>query len=694
MKHISHISNPSRRADLRSREAPARAQSVVALTSERQRFESFLLELSTSFAQVRSEDIDRQIDVWLAKLARFIRVDRASLWEMSVDEDTVWRRHFYTLPGLEPRPPTDASTREFAWLTEQYRRGNTVVWSRVPDDVPPGATGELAWTQRVRAKSVLCIPTPSGHLICAVVFTCVRRYRNWSAPLISRLRLVAEIFTSAIVRRRAETALQSSEARNRAILQALPDLMFVFSPEGVYLDQHSRDEGELLLPPERFLGRNVRDVLPPDVAESFRRAFAVAAQGGGVVELEYTLPIRGVDQDYEARMVRRDDGAIVSIVRNVTARKRAARELRESEERFRGAFEHSGIGIALVSPEGRWLRVNPALCNIFGYSETELLATDFQSLTAPEDLATNMECLRRALAGEINYYELHKRYIHKDGHLISALLTVSLVRDVQGHPLYFVSQVLDLTEQTRAQLEIERLRLELAHSGRLALTGQLTASLAHELMQPITAVLSNAEAGRRFVSITDAANGFAAEEMQSIFADIVESCTHAAEVVRGVRSFLRKEPRPRGPVDLNGLVKGVAEVVRSELILRQVRLELQLDPQSAAIDADPVELQQVILNLLLNGAEAMSDNPPHDRDLVISTALRDRGVELSVRDRGKGADPANLNLMFEPFFTTKPDGMGMGLPICSEIVRRHKGRLWAENNAGGGMTLRCLLPRA
>jgi len=666
------------------RQRPA-ARSDTALT-QRLRFESFLLELSAAFATVPVGGLAHQIEEWLGRLAEFINVDRSSLWELDPADGQIRLLYFYSTPGT-PAPSIDAAAGEMSWLTGQYLRGNVLAWPRVPRDIPPEAIGERAWARRVSAKSVLCIPMSAGPVVRSIVFTCLRHYRPWPAPLIRRLRLVGEIFSSAVTRQRAEAALQSSESRHRAILKALPDLTFIFGPEGTYLD-YSGDSSQLLVPAEEFLGRRIEEVLPADLAARLRAAFARVSVTGEVVEMEYELPIGGQPRTYEARMVRREDGAIVSVVRDVTERLRATRQLRESEERFRGAFAHSAVGVALMSPEGRWLQVNAALCAMLGYSEAELLATTFQALTVPEDLEVNLDCLRRALAGEIDHYELQKRYIHKDGRTISVLLTVSLVRDPFHRPLHFVSQLLDISERTQAQQELERLRLELTHSGRVTLMGKLTASLAHELMQPIAAAVGNAEAGQQLL----ATEGADPNEARAILADIVENCLRAANIVSGVRSLLRKEPKPRRSVDLNRLVTEVAEMMHSELIVRQVRLVMRLDTTLPEISGHPVELQQVIMNLILNGAEALSPTPPLERELLIATARHSHGIELTVRDRGIGADPRHLRSMFEPFFTTKPEGIGMGLAICADIVHAHRGRLSAENNADGGVTMRCLLP--
>ncbi|HTT01006.1 MAG TPA: PAS domain S-box protein [Steroidobacteraceae bacterium] len=365
-------------------------------------------------------------------------------------------------------------------------------------------------------------------------------------------------------------------------------------------------------------------------------------------------------------------------------------QLRESEERFRGAFDNAAIGMALVSPEGRWLKVNQALTRIFGYSEEELRDTTFQAISHPDDLSSNLEYLRRALGGDIDHYELEKRYIHKDGHTIFALLSVSLVRDALGRPLYFVSQIHDLSERTRAQLEIDQLRLELTHSSRVALMGQLTGSLAHELLQPVTAMSANAEAALSFL----AAGEIDVPAMLACLNDIVESCGRAAHVIQRVNSLLRKERRPRRRIDLNQLVREVARVMRSDLMTRRVRLVMQLDEQLPDVMGDAVELQQVILNLIVNGAEAVSHDSCKNRDLLVATIPCEQEVELRVRDQGAGAEPENLERMFEPFFSTKPNGMGLGLPICSEIARAHGGRLWAENNADAGLTVHVTLPVA
>jgi two-component system sensor kinase FixL len=261
------------------------------------------------------------------------------------------------------------------------------------------------------------------------------------------------------------------------------------------------------------------------------------------------------------------------------------------------------------------------------------------------------------------------------------------VRDTSDKPLYFVSQVHDISERRQAQIEIERARLELAHMSRVSLVGQLTASLAHELLQPITAVTINAAAGLQ------ATEPEAPSEARALFQDIFDSGRRAGNVVKNVMGMLKKDNPPHMRVDLNRLIQEVAHVMRSELLGHHVNLTVNLDSANAEIKGNPVELQQVLLNLMLNATEAMGSIPVIERKLVITTAVRSDTVELNVRDSGVGAPPEVMKRIFDPFVTTKATGVGVGLAICAQIISAHKGKLLAENNPDRGMTFRCILPR-
>ena len=240
----------------------------------------------------------------------------------------------------------------------------------------------------------------------------------------------------------------------------------------------------------------------------------------------------------------------------------------------------------------------------------------------------------------------------------------------------------------RGEAEMQRLRRDLTHAGRVTAIGELTASLAHELRQPLTAILSNAETAQELLSSGEGHR----DELGEIMADIVEDDKRAGEVIRRLRSLLDKGELERQPLDLNEVTREVIRLVHSDAIIRNMALDLELEPRLPPVLADRVQVQQVLLNLIMNGLEAMRDVGPADRRLAISTAAGAGTVRVSVRDRGPGIPLHHLSRILEPFYTTKPSGMGMGLSIARSIVDAHRGRLWAENNPEAGATFSFALP--
>jgi PAS domain S-box-containing protein len=259
--------------------------------------------------------------------------------------------------------------------------------------------------------------------------------------------------------------------------------------------------------------------------------------------------------------------------------------------------------------------------------------------------------------------------------------------EIRVHPLRTatggaVISCVDISERKRAATEARRVREELARVGRLATVGQLTAALAHEVKQPLTGILTNAQAARRIL----AAAPPDLEEIRSILGDIVEDGRRAAGVIQGLRGMLRHRDPELTTVDVNRLIEDVVRFLRTDAVLRNVSIRTDLDPEMPAIRGDAVQIQQVLVNLVLNGLDAMADTPAGQRHLLVTTRRASEGVCVGVRDSGVGLSAQALQRMFEPFFSSKPDGMGMGLPIARSIVDAHGGRLWAVTNADRGAT--------
>jgi C4-dicarboxylate-specific signal transduction histidine kinase len=235
------------------------------------------------------------------------------------------------------------------------------------------------------------------------------------------------------------------------------------------------------------------------------------------------------------------------------------------------------------------------------------------------------------------------------------------------------------------------MQMELAHANRVATMGRLTASIAHEVNQPIAATVTNAQAALRFLG----AETVDLNEVRQILSDIVKDGNRAGDVISRIRGLVKKTPARRDCLEINGAIREVIELTHGEGVKNSISVQAELADGLALIQGDRVQLQQVLLNLIINAIEAMSGEGDGPRELLITTARADLGgVLVTVRDSGPGLAPATLERVFESFYTTKPSGLGLGLSICRSIVEAHGGRLWASANEPRGAVFQFTLPAA
>ncbi len=285
-------------------------------------------------------------------------------------------------------------------------------------------------------------------------------------------------------------------------------------------------------------------------------------------------------------------------------------------------------------------------------------------------------------------FELEYRMIAADGQIVWIHDLVNVMRR-DGEPAVLYGFMIDVTERRRADEERRQLREEIAHVSRVATMGELAASVAHELNQPLTAIVSNARAGKRLLARESVDH----DELRAILEDVAADSLRGGEVIRRLRDLLKKGESQRQTLDINEVVLEVIPLVRSDAIRRNVSLEHQMAPGLPPVTGDRVQLQQVVLNLIVNGFEAMDDVAAARRTLTLETSIGEAGtVQIAVRDSGVGLDSEHADRIFEPFYTTKPQGMGMGLAINRSIVEAHGGRLWATPNADHGATFAFTLP--
>ncbi len=395
-------------------------------------------------------------------------------------------------------------------------------------------------------------------------------------------------------------------------------------------------------------------------------------------------------------------GTALALARREAKRRRKATEenvqlysdLEARDKKIRHLFDANIIGIIIWDVEGRIFEANDAFLRIVGYDREDLASGRLHrtDLTPPEwrdrDARTVAEL---TLVGTVPPFE--KEYFRKDGSRVPVLIGGAMFEEGRNHGVGFV---LDLTELKQAEAEAReserRYRetlMELAHANRVTAMGQLTASIAHEVNQPITAAVINAEAALRWLG----AQPPDLEEVRKALGSIVEDGTRAGNIVGGIRALIKKMPPRQACLDINEAIREVIALTRGEAAKTGVSVQTDLADGLPIIYGDRVQLQQVILNLIINAIEAMSGVAETPRALLISTAQAEPGgVLVAVRDSGPGLDPANLEHLFNAFYTTKSGGMGMGLAICRSIIEAHEGQLWACANEPRGAVFQFTLP--
>jgi len=369
-------------------------------------------------------------------------------------------------------------------------------------------------------------------------------------------------------------------------------------------------------------------------------------------------------------------------------RLKAREALQMSEQRFATAFRSSPDPMMIVRlSDGVILDANARWEAMFGYSLEEAVGRSTADLALYANQADHRTVFDRiGKYGGIRDFEVEMR--DRDGSARQAVLAAETVE--VGGIACFIGTLHDVTAQRRAEREAKEQSRQLTHLTRVALLGQLSGALAHELYQPLTAILSNAQAAQRFL----ASGRVDPAEFRDILADIVAEDKRAGEVIHRLRALFRQGETQFQPLDTNDLVRDTLDLAHGDLIARDIDVTTELPPGLPAVRADRIQIQQVLLNLFVNATEAMSQTAARERKLTIRTqALRDGGVAVSVADCGPGIPDTRESRLFEPFFTTKPQGLGLGLSISRAIVTAHGGRLWATNNSGLGATFHIELPQ-
>src|SRR5437773_2478712 len=493
------------------------------------------------------------------------------------------------------------------------------------------------------------------------------------------------------LRKHAEEELLESEARFRAMADTAPVMIWLAGPDKLctFFNKGWLD----------FTGRKLEQELGNGWAEGvhredFDRCHDIYGDSFDAHQ-PFTMEYRLRRSDGEYRWVLDSgtprfapNGAFLGYIGScidITERKRG-------EEKFRLVLDAAPNAMIMVDSAGMISFANAPAATVFGYPLSELIGCHVETLI-PERFRDRHSGYRKGFHSQPSSRamgagrDLFGR--RKDGSEFPVEVGLNPIRTAQG--LFVLASVIDITARKQAELEHQRQNMELARVGRVAVMGELAASLAHEVNNPIGAIVANASAGQRLI----AAGKIGTEELTELLDDIVADGRRAGEVIQGIRNMVRKGKARHELIQIENIVRELLRLTHADAIEREVKVTADVDSDAGQALGDPVQLLQVFLNLTINAFEAMSSIPSNARRLVIRVGRHKSGdILVSVRDSGPGFPDGIAEKLFEPFFSTKADGTGMGLAISRTIIEDHGGTLSGENCDGGGADFTIRLPEA
>ena len=363
------------------------------------------------------------------------------------------------------------------------------------------------------------------------------------------------------------------------------------------------------------------------------------------------------------------------------------RELRANEDRWGAVFANPFMGISVLDKNHYFIMTNSTYQAMVGYTDDELKKLTPLDITPAGEREINRTLFRELQQGKRQNFELVKRLQRKDGKLIWIQLYVFRIADRAATGQHTFGMVFDITEKMQAQDALQAAHAELERSAHVSRMGAMTASIAHEMNQPLAAIVANASAGLRWAERIPPA----IDRARECFEQIVRAGQHAADVLEGVRTMFKSKELASVQIDLNQLINEVLTLVQGAVKRHDITVRTELDTAIMPVTGNRVQLQQVLFNLITNAIEAMETVA--DRTMLVKSERENSGqVRVTVEDSGTGIEPQHVDKIFGSFFTTKVDGIGMGLSICRSIIESHGGRLWASSGRSRGAVFQFTLP--
>jgi PAS domain S-box-containing protein len=548
------------------------------------------------------------------------------------------------------------------------------------------------YIRRHQARSVLCLPLINQAKLIGVLYLENNLTGHVFTPTrITVLKLIASQAAISLENTRLYGELEQREAKIRRLVDANIIGIFIWDFDGQILEANDAFLSIVGYEREDLVAGRLRwtDLTPPEWRARTEHAVAEAEMTGSI-------------QPFEKEYFRKDGSRVpvllgsagfdettsqgVAFVLDLTERERAEAALRASEERWRALFETAPVGITMRDFEHRrYLSANEGFQRMIGYTEDELRHLTALDITHEDDWSVTQKRIDSGVIGVLQ----RKRYRRKDGEVIWADVTPFVVPSTDITPTFLGTVIVDITDRKRAEEALQQAQADLARLNRVMLLGEMTASIAHEVNQPISAVITNAHAGLRWLD----ARQPDLDEVRQALSRIVRDGNRAGEVIDRIRASVRKVPPHRDLSNINEAIHEVIVLTQPEVERNGIRLQTRLADDLPLVPADRVQLQQVIMNLIVNAIEAMAGIGDRPRELTIASREGDaNSVFVEVQDTGPGIDPADPDRVFQSFYTTKSDGIGMGLAISRSIVKAHGGMLSAAPNQPHGAIFQFTVP--
>jgi PAS domain S-box-containing protein len=722
-----------------------RRRLVEETLSDRLVFETLLSNISARFVNLPAEEVDREIQQTQRRMCEHLEIDRATLWLISEEDPGNMLLTQIYQPLQIPAPPSLLSANKaFPWCVNRLLRGETVILSKMAD-LPPEAWRDRESFFTYQTTSVVSVPlsTGKGPVFGCVTFAVTGAERDWTGTTVRGFELIAQVFSNALARKQFETALVESEARLNLATNAAKAGLWVLKIDNrqVWVSPKSRDLFRFA-PDEAVDYERYFQVIYPDDRDRVHKAVQKTLDSGVDLKCDFriVLPDGGIQwiASQGQRHPREKPVCLMGVSFDITERKEV--ELKFDERlRFEQLFSDMVGRLATVSSadtKSEILRALQETLEFFEFDRIGLVVLSSDRASWESSLAVCAERIEQ-ISLQTNLREALTPWIYDKIFEKRETVSISSLKDLPqeadrdsetlgkwsiqsalfvpvgiGNTVGCVSVTADRRRPAWSDELIARLRLigntlsgalardkaeaearqhmeEIARMARIATIGELTASLAHEINQPLAAIRSNTEAAVRFLSraVPDI------DEVRQILEDILRDDRRASGVVQKVRNLVKGERSVHALLDLNQLIRDVVGLVKADSLLYGLSITEKLSPDVKPVRGDEAQLEQVLLNLILNSAAAMENAPLNQRRVILGTAMSNNGTaRVFVTDFGAGIDENNIARLFDAFYTTKAEGLGLGLSISQRIITEHGGDLTASNNPQGGATFAFTLP--